>query len=232
MAGPLAHTTAHHMSWDSRPIATSRWHANPPVYVLVILAAIAGSEKRLPSWSATFQLQSTRLHLLLCWCAFETFSCLRRNSRPSYGIIWVTPGLSWPVSIWNKFKRTCSTSSKNVQDWASHLVHLQSVLQEFGPKGTPKETDRFDTSRKPFRARSPDQGVRELGPTNPRPRPRLSSGPLPCRKKLISSVFLVTAYDPVNGICAVACSMESARWNQFDRLRLMEFAHQDPDSLD
>ncbi len=55
MAGPLAHTTAHHMSWDSRPIATSRWHANPPVYVLVILAAIDGSEKRLPSWSATFQ---------------------------------------------------------------------------------------------------------------------------------------------------------------------------------
>lgn len=34
-------------------------------------------------------------------------------------------------NIWNKVKRDSQYTQEEVQDWASHLEHLQSILSEF-----------------------------------------------------------------------------------------------------
>ena len=43
--------------------------------------------------------------------------------------------------IWSKFRGDSQYQLEDAQDWASHLEHLQSILQEFDPKGAPKESD-------------------------------------------------------------------------------------------
>ena len=42
-------------------------------------------------------------------------------------------------SIWSKIKRDSQYQQEEVQDWASHLLHLQSVLVEFDTKCAPAE---------------------------------------------------------------------------------------------
>ena len=45
------------------------------------------------------------------------------------------------ASTWSKFKRDSQYQLEEVQDWASHLEHLQSVLIEFDADGAPEESD-------------------------------------------------------------------------------------------
>ena len=43
--------------------------------------------------------------------------------------------------IWSKFRGNSQYQLEYAQDWALHLEHLQSILQEFDPKGALKESD-------------------------------------------------------------------------------------------
>lgn len=44
-------------------------------------------------------------------------------------------------SIWSKLKDDSQYQLEDVQDWASHLEHLQSILLEFDGKDALKESD-------------------------------------------------------------------------------------------
>ena len=44
-------------------------------------------------------------------------------------------------TIWNRIKRDSQYQQEEVQDWASHLEHLQSILLEFNSDGVPEESD-------------------------------------------------------------------------------------------
>lgn len=64
------------------------------------------------------------------WEEFKTF--LRKNLGDCRAFV---------ASIWSKFKRGSQYQLEGVQDWASHLEHLQSILQEFDPSGAFEESD-------------------------------------------------------------------------------------------
>ena len=46
---------------------------------------------------------------------------------------------SFVDSIWRKLKRDSQYQLEEVYDWASHLEHLQSILQEYDPVAAPTE---------------------------------------------------------------------------------------------
>ena len=44
-------------------------------------------------------------------------------------------------TTWSRVRRNSQFQPEEVQDWASHLEHLQSILQEFDEEGAPEESD-------------------------------------------------------------------------------------------
>ena len=44
-------------------------------------------------------------------------------------------------TVWSRVKRNSQYQQEKVQDWASHLEHLQSILQEFDADRAPKKSD-------------------------------------------------------------------------------------------
>ena len=64
----------------------------------------------------------------ITWSKFKAF--LRKDIESSQAFI---------DSIWSKFRRDSQYQLEKVQDWASHLQHLQSILSEFDPIRTPDE---------------------------------------------------------------------------------------------
>ena len=44
-------------------------------------------------------------------------------------------------TIWSRVKRDSQYQQEEVQDWALHLEHLQSILNEFDAAGAPEESD-------------------------------------------------------------------------------------------
>lgn len=68
-------------------------------------------------------------------------------------------------SIWSKFRRDSQYQLEEVQDWASHLEHLQSILLEFDADGAPEESDLirfFQEGFKPSIKAQMEQRGREL----------------------------------------------------------------------
>ena len=43
-------------------------------------------------------------------------------------------------TIWSRIKRDSQYQQEEVQDWAAHLEHLQSILIEFDADGAPEES--------------------------------------------------------------------------------------------
>ena len=68
--------------------------------------------------------------VVIPWEEFKAF--LRENCGNSRTFV---------KGIWNKFRGDSQYQLEDAQDWASHLEHLQSILQEFDPKDAPKESD-------------------------------------------------------------------------------------------
>ena len=66
----------------------------------------------------------------LPWIDFKAF--LRKNLGDSRAFVDTT---------WSRVKRDSQFQQEEVQDWASHLEHLQSILQEFDEEGAPEESD-------------------------------------------------------------------------------------------
>ena len=66
----------------------------------------------------------------LSWVEFKAF--LRKNLGDSKAFV---------DNVWSRVKRDSQYQQQEVQDWASHLEHLQSILQEFDADGAPKESD-------------------------------------------------------------------------------------------
>ena len=65
----------------------------------------------------------------LSWVEFKAF--LRKNLGDSRAFV---------DSIWNKVIRDSQYQQEEVQDWASHLKHLQAILIEFDADGAPEES--------------------------------------------------------------------------------------------
>ena len=66
--------------------------------------------------------------------------------------------------IWNRIRRDCQYQQEEVQDWASHLEHLQSILMEFDAGGAPRESTLiriFRDALKPLIAAQIEQCGRE-----------------------------------------------------------------------
>ena len=66
----------------------------------------------------------------LPWIDFKAF--LQKNLGDSRAFVDTT---------WSRVKRDSQFQQKELQDWASHLEHLQSILQEFDEEGAPEESD-------------------------------------------------------------------------------------------
>lgn len=66
----------------------------------------------------------------ITWSEFKAF--LRKNLGDSRLFV---------DSIWSKFRRDSQYQVEEVQDWAFHLEHLQSILLEFDTNGAPEESD-------------------------------------------------------------------------------------------
>ena len=66
----------------------------------------------------------------LPWIDFKAF--LRKNLGDSRAFVDTT---------WSRVKRDSQFQQEEVQDWASHLEHFQSILQEFDEEGAPEESD-------------------------------------------------------------------------------------------
>ena len=64
----------------------------------------------------------------LTWDEFKAF--LRKSLGESTAFV---------NSIWSKIKRDSQYQQEEVQDWASHLEHLQSILLEFDTRCAPTE---------------------------------------------------------------------------------------------
>ena len=64
----------------------------------------------------------------LTWDKFKAF--LRKSLGESTAFV---------NSIWSKIKRDSQYQQEEVQDWASHLEHLQSILLEFDTRCAPTE---------------------------------------------------------------------------------------------
>ena len=65
----------------------------------------------------------------LPWIEFKAF--LRKSIGDSRSFV---------DTIWNKIRRDSQYQQEEVQDWASHLEHLQSILIEFDADGAPEES--------------------------------------------------------------------------------------------
>ena len=65
----------------------------------------------------------------LSWGEFKAF--LQKSLGDSRSFVDV---------IWNRIRRDCQYQQEEVQDWASHLEHLQSILMEFDASGAPEES--------------------------------------------------------------------------------------------
>lgn len=65
----------------------------------------------------------------ITWIEFKAF--LRKNLGDSRSFV---------DDIWGKIKHNSQHQLEEVQDWASHLEHLQSILLEFDADGAPKES--------------------------------------------------------------------------------------------
>ena len=73
------------------------------------------------------------------------------------GLLWTQPGVG--------SSGTPSIKQEEVQDWASHLEHLQSILLEFDAEGAPEESDLirfFREGLKPSIKAQMEQRGREL----------------------------------------------------------------------
>ena len=68
-------------------------------------------------------------------------------------------------ATWSRIKRDSQYQQEEVQDWASHLEHLQSILLEFDAEGAPEESDLirfFREGLKPSIKAQMEQRGREL----------------------------------------------------------------------
>ena len=68
-------------------------------------------------------------------------------------------------STWSRIKRDSQYQHEEVQDWASHLEHLQSILLEFDADAAPEESDLirfFREGLKPSIKAQMEQRGREL----------------------------------------------------------------------
>ena len=68
-------------------------------------------------------------------------------------------------TVWSRVKRNSQYQQEEVQDWAFHLEHLQSILQEFDADGAPEESDLIQFFRerlKPLVKAQMEQKGREL----------------------------------------------------------------------
>lgn len=65
----------------------------------------------------------------LSWVEFKAF--LKKNLGDSRAFV---------DAIWNKVKQDSQYQQEEVQDWASHLKHLQAILIEFDADGAPEES--------------------------------------------------------------------------------------------
>ena len=65
----------------------------------------------------------------LFWGEFKAF--LRKSLGDSRSFVDV---------IWNKIRWDCQYQQEEIQDWASHLEYLQSILMEFNAGGAPGES--------------------------------------------------------------------------------------------
>ena len=68
----------------------------------------------------------------LPWVEFKAF--LRKSLGDSRSFV---------DNIWSKIKRDSQYQQEEVQDWASHLEHLQSIFIKFGADRAPEESDLF-----------------------------------------------------------------------------------------
>ena len=68
--------------------------------------------------------------VVIPWEEFKAF--LRENCGNSRTFV---------KGIWNRFRGDSQYQLEDAQDWASHLEHLQSILQEFDPESAPEELD-------------------------------------------------------------------------------------------
>ncbi len=64
----------------------------------------------------------------MSWVEFKAF--LRRNLGDSRAFV---------DSTWSKVKRDYQYQQEEVQDWAAHLEHLQSILLEFDAEAASNE---------------------------------------------------------------------------------------------
>ena len=90
----------------------------------------------------------------LSWIEFKAF--LRKNLGDSRAFVDAT---------WSRIKRDSQYQQEEVQDWASHLEHLQSILLEFDAEGAPEESDLirfFREGLKPSIKAQMEQRGREL----------------------------------------------------------------------
>ena len=72
---------------------------------------------------------------------------------------------SFVDSIWRKLKRDSQYQLEEVYDWASHLEHLQSILQEYDPVAAPTEVTMvryFEEGLKPSIKAEMDQDNSQL----------------------------------------------------------------------
>ena len=76
----------------------------------------------------------------LPWIDFKAF--LWKNLGDSQAFVDTT---------WSRVKRDSQFQQEEVQDWASHLEHLQSILQEFDEEGAPEESNLIRFFRKSLR---------------------------------------------------------------------------------
>ena len=106
----------------------------------------------------------------ITWTEFKAF--LRKNLGKSKSFV---------DNIWRKLKRDFQYQLEEVYDWAFHLKHLQSILQEYDPVAAPTEVTMvryFEEGLKPSIKAEMDQDdsqlidYEELVAKTVRPRPR------------------------------------------------------------
>ena len=76
----------------------------------------------------------------LPWIDFKAFH--QKNLSDSQAFVNTT---------WSRVKHDSQFQQEELQDWASYIKHLQSILQEFDEKGAPEESDLIRFFRKGLR---------------------------------------------------------------------------------
>ena len=77
-----------------------------------------------------YKLRNQAAESLLSWVEFKAF--LQKNLGDSKAFV---------DTIWSRVKRDSQYQQEEVQDWASHLEHLQSIFQAFDINGALEESD-------------------------------------------------------------------------------------------